>query len=215
MKCLALCLATVLLAGCARDRSPLETTFPPASQLSIPYSAAFRADRKSGDGFLDPVDATRAFMTKVFAADPDEALLRDDGFCRKFFSGSLRQRVATSRAQFDQRIEGREPQPEDADPASGGSRAIILSAWDAPTDFRLAGHHLTRRDYTVNEVRHRDASAVVDVVYEWGKGTQYEGDERVTSVILVREGGRWFVDDLYTQNGDYCSPSSFYQTLVK
>lgn len=206
------------LAACARDPRPDHTIYPAVYSLKIPHSDTFRDNRNTTDGFSSPLQATRTFMNRLFKARVREPLLKDEAFCKRFFSASLRQQVATSIAQFNNRTPGKL--------ASFGSRErggfsldTIFNAWDFPTSYRVGGSHYTSRtdtDWDEHWRKHTtpEQRAVVDVIYHWGPDTQYMGNERVTSVILVKEKGRWYIDDLYTHNASRNSPGSLHQNLV-
>ncbi|MFK5922635.1 MAG: hypothetical protein QM496_10680 [Verrucomicrobiota bacterium] len=187
------------------------TTFPDAESFDIPYAD----DRKHSDGFESPEDAVRGFMQRVFSARYDEALLRDAEFCRKYFSGNLRHRIATSKAQYAGRSVV-QPGPYVYHPLGIGGRKAILQSWEPPTSFKVGGaHRTTIEEGAIPDVAGTYPKAITDVIYVWGKGAQYSGHERNTSVILVKESGRWFIDDLYCHNGAYESASSFYESLVR
>lgn len=203
-----------LTAGCSSPGKPEHTQFLPESRLSV-QEADLIFHRQASDGFTSPQSAAQAFMARTFSSGPSEDLLRDARFCGRFLSKRLWRRVKVATAQFQQRVVGRIARPEDAHPGGTGHKGTILSAWNTPTSFRMGGSHQTTRDYKVCDEHHTDSSAVVDVVYIWGKGTQYEGDERLTSVILVKEADRWFVDDLYTHGGLYCTPGHFDRILLR
>ena len=139
-------------------------------------------------------------MRTLFDAKRD--LLRDDAFKRRFLSAKLRQRIELALKQCDK-------WPAQTDPSGGHPAApdqwnkTIFNAWDIPTSYTVSlGHQTSDR-------------AVYDVIYYWGTGTQYEGTQRITSVILTRENERWYIDDLYTHNGGYCSAFSLYESLVR
>jgi hypothetical protein len=160
-------------------------------------------------------------MNEVFSSNYDRRFLEDERFCTKYFSEALRFQIATSKLQYERRtVKGNQKTsvfPIDSAHAYGaGNKGTILGCWDMPTSYKIGGSHSTtiQGDAGTEEVRVSPRS-VVDVVYRWGEGTQYEGDERNTSVILVKESGRWFIQDLYTHQGFFESAGSFYNDLVK
>ena len=139
-------------------------------------------------------------MRTLFAAKHD--LLRDDAFKRRFLSARLRQQVELALKQFE-----RWPAPTgpgSVHPAAPDEfNKTIFSAWNIPTSYTLSSGHQS------------GGQATYDIFYDWERGTQYEGDRRTTSVILDREKGRWFVDDLYTHTGEFVAAGSFYDSLVR
>jgi len=206
---------TIVLTSCSSSRAPLYTIYPQIQDSDVPSLEFFKKDRTAEDGSKNPLIATRSFMQAVFSAPYSAKLLHDPSFCRRHLSSGLRKRLATSKLQFDRRIIGKKTRWGDAHPAQSANRETILDAWDSPTSFRIAGHHMTKRSYRVADESHTDENAVVDVIYIWGKGRQYEGFQRLTSVILTKENGRWYIDDLYTNSGIYCFPDHLYGYLVQ
>jgi len=129
------------------------------------------------------------------------AMLQDQAIKRNFFSATLRQQIALSIKQAVTWKQGwSDYRTHPGIPDKLNKR--VFRSWDTPTTFRMGSHHTT------------GDRAVVDVIYHWGPGCQYAGDNRLTSVILVKESGRWFIDDLYTHEGKFCSAGSFKNELV-
>ena len=215
----------LLLAACAsrpQTYGKLEVSYIEPRELWDDVDRdALKSQRLSTDGFPTPLSCVKAFMNEVFSSNSDRRFLDDERFCAKYFSEALRFQIATSKLQYERRIvKGNQKTsvfPIDSAHAYGaGNKGTILSCWDLPTSYKIGGFHSTtiQGDAGTEEVRVSPRS-VVDVVYRWGPGTQHEGNERNTSVILVRESGRWFVQDLYTHEGFFESAGSFYNDLVK
>jgi hypothetical protein len=74
---------------------------------------------------------------------------------------------------------------------------------DRPTTFSILGS----RSY--------DKRAVIDVLYSWGKGTNYPGDQEVVSFIFRLEDKSWLMDDIYFFNGRYATASSLQEELQR
>jgi hypothetical protein len=74
-----------------------------------------------------------------------------------------------------------------------------MGFWDSPTTYAIAA---TRR---------YGSRAVIDLLYKWGPGTNYEGDTRTTSFVFLFEDGAWKLDDVYTFRGTYVSAESLSQ----
>jgi hypothetical protein len=117
-------------------------------------------------------------------------------------SARLRQRIELALKQY---AKWHKPiDPADEHPARPDElNETLFDSWDIPTSYKMSSGYQT------------GDRAVYDVIYYWGRGTQYEGDSRTTSVKLIRENGRWYVDDLQTHAGKYVSENSLYESLVR
>ena len=190
-----LCIVLTSCTAYAKPRPALSGT----SGSPVPHTDWFVNDRTQDSGFSAPKQAAAGFMQTLFAAKRD--LLRDDAFKQRFLSAPLRQRIAASLKQCEKWPPGApgEGHPAAPDP----SNKLIFSAWDLPTSYTVSSGHQT------------GDRAAYEVIYHWGRGTQYEGDRRTTSVILAREKGRWYVDDLYTHNGKFIAAGSFFSPLLR
>ena len=201
--CFAVC-GLSLFAGCAlrsrlsADQKP--TAYARSDSLSVPHSDSFARDRDLTCGFDTPRLAAAVFMRTLFS-DENPALLHDQASKRRFFSATLRRQIALSLKQASSWKQGwadYRTHPGIRDKFN----KRVFQAWDTPSSFRLAAQHTT------------GDRAIVDVIYHWGPGRQYAGVNRLTSVILVKESGRWFIDDLYTHEGMFFSAVSFKDRLV-
>ena len=146
-----------------------------------------------------PRETTQAFMTEVFQYDRD--LFTDSSFKKRYFSIRLRDQIDEGlRTAVSYTPPPNEPwvgHPARQDRFN----QTILNAWDVPTSF------------SVGEAEALGDTADVSVTYYWGPGTQYEGDERLTIVKLVRENSHWRVDDLVTTKGEFVPAGSLSETL--
>src|SRR5215472_16231207 len=86
-------------------------------------------------------------------------------------------------------------------PEGPPSNADFMGSWDFPTS------------YSIVAARRYDTRAIVDVNFVWGPKTEYAGDTRLTSYVLVREGNAWKLDDIYTFQGKFVSAGSLSQTF--
>jgi hypothetical protein len=181
-------LALGFFASCAgsspRDARDKPTNYAQSAELTVPHSDTFARDRDQSCGFASPREAVGGFMQILFTQKVP-AMLHDHSINRRFFTGSLRQQVALSIKQAATWKQGWSDYRTHPGIRNEFNQEVF-QAWDTPSTFRLASSHISRD------------RAMVDVIYKWGRGTQYAGDTRLTSVILVREKGRWFIDDLYT-----------------
>jgi len=62
-------------------------------------------------------------------------------------------------------------------------------------------------------LRESDKRVIVDVIFTWGPKTEYPGDHRLVSYVLVREGSGWKIEDLYTFHGEFVAAGSLNQTF--
>ena len=97
------------------------------------------------------------------------------------------------REALEQKINSFKDQPDNPDFPGNGT---FVGSWDYPTTYAVVGS------------RRYDKRAVVDVWYEWGKGTNYSGDTRLTSFVFVQEDGGWKLDDIYTFRGEFAAAES-------
>jgi hypothetical protein len=81
------------------------------------------------------------------------------------------------------------------------SNSDFYNSWDPPTMFRLLGS------------RNYGTQSFVDVEYRWGPETNYPGDRRTISYVLVLTDGIWKIDDVLTIRGEFASPGSLSAAL--
>ena len=78
---------------------------------------------------------------------------------------------------------------------------LFVGAWDYPTT------------YSIIDSRRYASRVVIDVKYRWGPETNYSGDERLVSYVLVLEDGRWKLEDIYTFHGESIDAESLTTSL--
>src|SRR5215813_712676 len=88
-------------------------------------------------------------------------------------------------------------------PEGPPSNADFLNTWDNPTSYSIAA------------ARRVGERAIIDVVFKWGPGTQYPGDSRLMSFVIVQEAGAWKLDDIYTYRGKFVEPGSLTVTFQR
>lgn len=131
------------------------------------------------------------FIRYVSRAKPD--LATDAEARQRFLSRQLQEAFVkrqTLYAEFVKKQETPDPPPGNID---------FVGSWDYPTSFRIVGS----RGYPNR--------AVIDVLFTWGKNTNYPGDTRLTSYSLIREQGQWKLEDIYTFDGKFMQARSLLQ----
>lgn len=81
------------------------------------------------------------------------------------------------------------------------SNSDFYDSWEPPTMFRFLGS----RSY--------GTQAFVDVEYGWGPETNYPGDRRTISYVMMLTDGIWRIDDVLTIRGEFASPGSLSAAL--
>lgn len=164
--------------------------------LALPAGCA-APSHSSGDA--SPRDVADVFMAQVFRHDRD--LFTDTSFKKQYISVRLRDLIdkglkdaATYTPPAGEPWVGHPAQQD-------RFNRTILNAWDVPTS------------YSVGDASVDGDVASVPVTYLWGPGTQYEGDKRITTVMLVNEAEGWRVDDLVTSKGEFVTAGSLSKTL--
>jgi hypothetical protein len=139
------------------------------------------------------IQQVRQFIQYIILAKPDIAT--DSSAQQRFLSKAMQAAFANRRAVYAEFAKHNDT--PDLPPDNGA----FVGAWDPPTSFRIVGSRLY------------DERAVVDVVFSWGKNTNYEGDTRLTSYLLIREQNNWKVCDIYVWDGDFESASSLIEVF--
>jgi hypothetical protein len=114
------------------------------------------------------------------------SIVSDKSAQAKWFSKNLQEAL-------DEKVKSFKDQPDNPDFPGNGT---FVGSWDYPTTYAVVGS------------RRYDKRAVIDVWYEWGKGTNYPGDTRLTSFVFVLESGAWKLDDIYTYRGKFTAAES-------
>jgi hypothetical protein len=126
----------------------------------------------------------RQFFAYVSKSEP--SIVKDESAQSKWLTKSLRDGLK-------QKVNGFKDQPDNPD---FPSNRTFVGAWDGPTTFTILGS------------RRYDRRVVIDVYFEWGKKTNYEGDSRLSYFIFQLEDGAWKLDDVYTFNGAFAQAES-------
>jgi hypothetical protein len=136
----------------------------------------------------------REFIAYISREKPDIA--SDKQAQNRWLSDSLR-KALVHRLGVYKEYDKKNPDSADGPPGNGD----FVGSWDYPSS------------YAITAARRYDKRAIVDVIYTWGPKTQYAGDKRLVSYVLVREGNGWKIEDLYTFHGEFVSASSLNQTF--
>ena len=139
----------------------------------------------------ESIRQVRELIRYVFRAKPDFAT--DAQARQRFLSRQLQEAFIKRQnlyAEFVKKQETPDPPPGNID---------FVGSWDYPTSFRI----VSSRGYA--------SRAVIDVLFTWGKNTNYPGDTRLTSYSLIREQGSWKLEDIYTFDGKFMQARSLLQ----
>ena len=131
----------------------------------------------------------REFFSYLQQADTN--IIRDEAAQNRWLSQQLRKALTQKVATFT----------SPADDPDFPSNATFVGSWDYPTSYSL-----------VNSRRYGNR-AVIDVLYKWGPNTNYPGEERISSFVLVFEDRAWKLDDIYTFRGTFAQAESRSQYL--
>src|ERR1041385_7328003 len=78
---------------------------------------------------------------------------------------------------------------------------LFVGAWDYPSTYSIVGS------------RRYPSRTFIDVTYHWGPETNYPGDERLVSYVLVFEDGKWKLDDIFASRGEYIDAKTLTASL--
>jgi hypothetical protein len=164
----------------------------------LPTRPAFHEEavprRRATDAPADSLRQVRTIIHYVMKTRPD--LATDTPAQQRFLSKRLRDAFARRQkvyADFVKKNETPDPPPGNID---------FVGSWDYPTSFRIVGSRVY------------DQRAIVDVLFTWGKNTNYEGDTRLTSYSLIREQGGWKLEDIYTFDGKFSEARSLLKEFL-
>jgi hypothetical protein len=135
------------------------------------------------------VKVVRQFMDYVRKKTPDIA--QDEKAQVVYLTRDLKKAMAAKKA-FEDSQALKNPGDKREYPDNGA----FVGAWDYPSTYSIVGSR-TLRD-----------TAVIDVLYTWGKGTDYEGNQSLRSFIFRKEGPSWRLDDIYIFSGAFESAES-------
>ena len=130
------------------------------------------------------VTAFRQLFTYLQNSQP--SIVKDKAAQSRFLSKNLREAL-------QKKVESFKDQPQDPDFPTNNT---FIGSWDAPSTYTILGS------------RRYDKRVVLDIWYEWEKGTNYPGDTRLSNFIYVFEEGAWKLEDVYTFRGEFASAES-------
>jgi hypothetical protein len=144
-----------------------------------------------------PAEATqrvRELIKYLFHEKPDIA--SDANAQTRWLSEPMRKALANRQKVYAQYAKENPDSPE-----GPPSNSDFIGSWNYPTSFRFVGSRLAGQ------------RAVVDVLFTWGKGTEYPGDTRLTYYVLVHDNGSWKLEDIYTFEGRFVAAGSLLETF--
>lgn len=150
--------------------------------------------RAANEAPAEAVKRVREIIKYLFHQKPDIAT--DKGAQNRWLSEPMRNALANRQTVYAAYAKENPDSPE-----GPPSNADFIGSWNYPTGFRLVGSRLAGQ------------RAVVDVLFTWGKNTEYPGDTRLTCYVLVRENGSWKLEDIYTFEGKFVSAGSLLETF--
>jgi hypothetical protein len=89
----------------------------------------------------------------------------------------------------------------------------FVTSWREKTVPRASGSWSYPTTYSILGSRRYDNHAIIDVLYSWGNGINYEGDREVVSFIFNLEDKHWLLDDIYMFGGKDTAATSLQQGL--
>src|SRR6266545_26629 len=142
----------------------------------------------------DAVQRVREFIKYLFHQKPD--IGSDTSAQNRWLSEAMRKALANRQTVYAAYAKENPDSPE-----GPPSNRDFIGSWDYPTSFRFVGSRLSGQ------------RAVVDVLFTWGKDTEYPGDTRLTYYVLARENGSWKLEDIYTFEGKFVTAGSLLETF--
>ena len=203
IKLLLLCAGIVLVVvqGCT-NRSKLPSDDFEASKYRGAGRSVTVFQEVSDPGVLDKlsgppqcVENFRGFINYIFGNTPN--LFFNERAQDQWLSEDLR-RAAANHVRTFLRAQS-EPTP----PPTFPDNVTFVGAWDFPTSYRIVG------------ARPEGGKYIIEILYIWGPGTNYEGERRPVSVIFVDEGGNCKVDDMLHHAAPYSSKFRLKEELLK
>jgi hypothetical protein len=142
----------------------------------------------------EAVQRAREIILYLFREKPDIA--SDANAQTRWLSEPMRKALANRQKVYANYAKENPDSPE-----GPPSNSDFIGSWNYPTSFRFVGSRLSGQ------------RAVVDILFRWGKNTEYPGDTRLTYYVLVRENGSWKLEDIYTFEGKFVSAESLLETF--
>jgi hypothetical protein len=152
------------------------------------------ATRSAAAAPAQAIQQVRDLIKYLFHEKPDIA--SDTSAQTRWLSEPMRKGLANRQAVYAKYAKENPDSPE-----GPPSNSDFIGSWNYPTGFRFVGSRLAGQ------------RAVVDVLFTWGKNTEYPGDTRLTYYVLVREKGSWKLEDIYTFEGKFVAAESLLETF--
>jgi len=185
-----------IIASCAfvfagnADAQTRKTGSPRRAEVREEVAAA----RKAAAAPAEAVQRAREIILYLFHEKPDIA--SDANAQTRWLSGPMRKALANRQKVYANYAKENPDSPE-----GPPSNSDFIGSWNYPTSFRFVGSRLSGQ------------RAVVDVLFTWGKDTEYPGDTRLTYYVLIRENGSWKLEDIYTFEGKFVAAESLLETF--
>lgn len=189
-------LPLVLIASCAfvSAGSPGAQSRTTGSSRRAEVREEVAATRNGAVAPAEAIQRVRELIKYLFHEKPDIA--SDTSAQTRWLSEPMRKALANRQKVYAQYAKTNPDSPE-----GPPSNSDFIGSWNYPTSFRLVGSRLAGQ------------RAVVDVLFTWGKDTEYPGDTRLTYYVLVREKGSWKLEDIYTFEGKFVAAESLLETF--
>jgi hypothetical protein len=142
----------------------------------------------------EAVQRAREIILYLFREKPDIA--SDANAQTRWLSEPMRKALANRQKVYANYAKENPDSPE-----GPPSNSDFIGSWNYPTSFRFVGSRLSGQ------------RAVVDILFRWGKNTEYPGDTRLTYYVLVRENDSWKLEDIYTFEGKFVAAESLLETF--
>jgi hypothetical protein len=152
------------------------------------------ATRNAAAAPTQAIQQVRDLIKDLFHQTPDIA--SDTSAQNRWLSEPMRKALANR-----QKVYAKYAKENPDSPEGPPSSADFIGSWNYPTSFRFVGSRLAGE------------RAVVDVLFIWGKDTEYPGDTRLTYYVLIREKGSWKLEDIYTFEGKFVAAESLLETF--
>lgn len=143
----------------------------------------------------DCLDCLREFLQYVGKPQPE--LVNDFVAQEKFISSSFR--VAINKRVINlQKALLEEKGSETRLPTSND---VFVGFWDLPTTYAILGS------------RNYNERAMIDVLYTWGKSSNYPGEKVIATFVFSKEQTQWKIEDIYICRGGFNDTYSLVQLL--
>ena len=166
---------------------------PETPRLENPPAREIKSKVRSSNAPAESIAVLRHFLTYVFKPEPN--LMKDCAAQAKLLSRHTRDGIDhlwKAYAKFEKDNPGYDCSPDND---------LFVGAWDYPTTYSIIGS------------RRYASRVLIDVQYRWGPDTQYPGDQRLVSYVLVFEDNTWKLGDIYTLSGEYTDAHSLTTAL--